>query len=86
MGKSTLGIDFARAAALHHHLTTIVFSLEMSKVELAQRIISAETDIPLGALRRADEITRQRPAVHRRFAEYESDGDPCEMPPTQADQ
>lgn len=25
MGKSTLGIDFARSAALHHHLTTIVF-------------------------------------------------------------
>ena len=43
MGKSTLGIDFARAAALHHNMTSVVFSLEMSKVELAQRIISAET-------------------------------------------
>ena len=42
MGKSTLGIDFARAAALHHNMTSVVFSLEMSKVELAQRIISAE--------------------------------------------
>ena len=31
MGKSTLGIDFARAASLHHGLTSIVFSLEMSK-------------------------------------------------------
>lgn len=29
----------------------------MSKVELAQRIISAETDIPMAALRRADDIT-----------------------------
>ncbi|MBT1161982.1 replicative DNA helicase [Bifidobacterium sp. SO1] len=54
MGKSTLGIDFARAAALKHGLTTVVFSLEMSKVELAQRIISAETGIPLVVLRRAD--------------------------------
>ena len=27
MGKSTLGIDFARAAALHHNMTSIVFSL-----------------------------------------------------------
>ncbi|MBW3088316.1 replicative DNA helicase [Bifidobacterium sp. 82T24] len=60
MGKSTLGIDFARHAALHEHLTTVVFSLEMSKTELAQRIISAETNIPLGALRRADEITPER--------------------------
>ena len=57
MGKSTLGIDFARAAALHHNMTSIVFSLEMSKVELAQRIISAETNIPLAAMRRADDIT-----------------------------
>ncbi|RSX51011.1 replicative DNA helicase [Bifidobacterium goeldii] len=60
MGKSTLGIDFARAASLHHNLTTIVFSLEMSKVELAQRIISAETNIPLAAMRRADDITPDR--------------------------
>lgn len=60
MGKSTLGIDFARAASLHHNMTTIVFSLEMSKVELAQRIISAETNIPLAAMRRADDITPDR--------------------------
>ncbi|OXN00649.1 replicative DNA helicase [Bifidobacterium vansinderenii] len=60
MGKSTLGIDFARHAALHANMTTVVFSLEMSKNELAQRIIAAETNIPLGALRRADEITPER--------------------------
>ncbi|KFI73543.1 replicative DNA helicase [Bifidobacterium minimum] len=60
MGKSTLGIDFARSAALHHNMTAVVFSLEMSKVELAQRIISAETNIPLVALRRADDITSER--------------------------
>ena len=55
-----VGIDFARAAALHHNMTSIVFSLEMSKVELAQRIISAETNIPLAAMRRADDITADR--------------------------
>jgi replicative DNA helicase len=60
MGKSTLGVDFARSAALHHNMTAVIFSLEMSKVELAQRIISAETNIPLNALRRADEITPER--------------------------
>ena len=60
MGKSTLGIDFARSAALHHNMTAVVFSLEMSRVELAQRIISAETNIPLVALRRADDITPER--------------------------
>lgn len=60
MGKSTLGIDFARAAALHHNMTSVVFSLEMSKVELAQRIISAETNIPLAAMRHAEDITIER--------------------------
>ncbi|MBM6700198.1 replicative DNA helicase [Bifidobacterium pullorum subsp. saeculare] len=60
MGKSTLGVDFARAAALHHDMTTVIFSLEMNKTELAQRIISAETGIPLSSLRHVDEITPER--------------------------
>ncbi|WP_033504038.1 replicative DNA helicase [Bifidobacterium actinocoloniiforme] len=67
MGKSTLGVDFARAAALHNKMTTVIFSLEMSKTELAQRIISAETDIPLVALRRADDITPERWKVLNNF-------------------
>lgn len=56
MGKSTLGVDFARAAALHQGLTSVIFSLEMSKMELAQRIISAETNIPLAAMRNPEDI------------------------------
>ena len=60
MGKSTLGVDFARSAALHHNMTSIIFSLEMSKIELAQRIIAAETNMPLTALRHAEEITPDR--------------------------
>ncbi|OZG61965.1 helicase DnaB [Bifidobacterium lemurum] len=60
MGKSTLGVDFARSAALHHNMAAVIFSLEMNKVELAKRIISAETNIPLGALGRAEEITPER--------------------------
>ncbi|EIT88813.1 replicative DNA helicase [Parascardovia denticolens IPLA 20019] len=60
MGKSTLGVDFARSAALHQGLTTVIFSLEMNSTELAQRILAAETNIPLGALRKPDEITPER--------------------------
>ena len=51
MGKSTLGIDFARAAALHHNMTSIVFSLEMSKVELAQRFIDDSPNMSLMEIR-----------------------------------
>lgn len=56
MGKSTLGVDFARAAALHQNMATVIFSLEMSQIELAQRIIAAETNIPLAAMRNPDDI------------------------------
>jgi replicative DNA helicase len=59
MGKSTLGMDFARSAAFRQHITTIVFSLEMSKSEIAQRVLSAQTGIPLTALRDAHGLNAQ---------------------------
>lgn len=67
MGKSTLGVDFARAAALGKGMATVIFSFEMSKNELAQRIISAETDVPLVALRRADDISSDRWKILNNF-------------------
>lgn len=60
MGKSTLGMDFARHAALHENLPTIIFSLEMSKSELAQRIISAESDVRMETLRHVDNISPEQ--------------------------
>lgn len=60
MGKSTLGMDFARSAALHHNMTTVIFSLEMSGEELMQRVFSAETNIPLNAFRDPNAITPER--------------------------
>lgn len=51
IGKSTLGLDFARSAAIKHGLTTALFSLEMSRNEIAARLLSAETRIPLHTLR-----------------------------------
>lgn len=56
MGKSTLGMDFARHAAFVDHLTTIVFSLEMSRNEIAERVLAAQTGIPLTALRDAHSL------------------------------
>ncbi len=52
VGKSTLGIDIARAAAIKHNLTTAVFSLEMSRTEITMRILSAEATIQLQDLRK----------------------------------
>jgi replicative DNA helicase len=51
MGKSTLGLDFARSASIRHATTSVVFSLEMSKQEITQRLISAETGVRLTKIR-----------------------------------
>ena len=60
MGKSTLGMDFARNAAIHDDQCTVVFSLEMSREEIAQRLFSAETNIPLNVFRDPSQMTDER--------------------------
>jgi replicative DNA helicase len=52
LGKSTLALDFVRAAAIRHNMPSIVFSLEMGKAEIAMRLLSAETSIPLQKMRK----------------------------------
>ncbi|MEU3529179.1 replicative DNA helicase [Streptomyces sp. NPDC038707] len=45
MGKTTIGQDFVRAAAIEHGIPTLIESLEMGKPELSDRILSAEARI-----------------------------------------
>jgi replicative DNA helicase len=52
LGKSTLALDLARAASIKHKEPTILFSLEMGKSEIAMRLLSAETSIPLQKMRK----------------------------------
>ncbi|WP_022902103.1 replicative DNA helicase [Humibacter albus] len=52
LGKSTLALDFARSAAIHHDLPTIFFSLEMGRSEIAMRLLSAEASVPLQNMRK----------------------------------
>ena len=54
VGKSTLALDIARSAAIHHQMTTVFFSLEMSRTELAMRILSAEGKMSMGRLKKGD--------------------------------
>ncbi|RNL73937.1 replicative DNA helicase [Streptomyces sp. I6] len=51
MGKSTLAMDFVRAASVQHRRRSAFFSLEMSKTELGMRMISAEARVGLHHLR-----------------------------------
>ena len=51
MGKSTLALDFARAAAIRNSMTTVLFSLEMARNEITMRLLSAEARVPLQTMR-----------------------------------
>ncbi len=50
LGKTTLALDFVRAAAKAGHAVG-VFSLEMSKEQIIDRLISSEAQVPLWKLR-----------------------------------
>ena len=49
--NSTLALDFARAAAIRHSMTTALFSLEMGRNEITMRLLSAESRVPLQTMR-----------------------------------
>ncbi|MFC5285572.1 replicative DNA helicase [Actinokineospora guangxiensis] len=49
--NSTLGLDFARSASITHGMTSVIFSLEMSKTEVVMRMLSAEAKIRLADMR-----------------------------------
>jgi replicative DNA helicase len=51
VGKSTIGLDFARSAAIRHGRAAVVFSLEMSRNEITMRMLSAEAGVPLHVMR-----------------------------------
>jgi replicative DNA helicase len=49
--NSTLGLDIARSASIKNGLTSVIFSLEMSRTEITMRLLSAEARIPLHHMR-----------------------------------
>jgi replicative DNA helicase len=51
VGKSTLGLDVARHASVKAGVPTVVFSLEMSRTELVQRLMCAECTVDMQRLR-----------------------------------
>ncbi|NAZ82909.1 replicative DNA helicase [Kineococcus sp. R8] len=52
VGKSTLGLDIARACSIKHGLASVIFSLEMGRNEISMRLLSAEARIPLQNMRK----------------------------------
>ncbi|HEX6523616.1 MAG TPA: replicative DNA helicase [Streptosporangiaceae bacterium] len=49
--NSTLALDFARAAAIRHGMSTVIFSLEMGRNEITMRLLSAEARVPMHTMR-----------------------------------
>ncbi len=54
MGKSTLGLDFARSASIKHGLCSVGFSLELTKSVIVMRLMSAEASVPLNHIRKGE--------------------------------
>ena len=50
-GKSTLALDIARSAAVKHAKPTVIFSLEMGRLEIMMRLFSAEAQVALQSMR-----------------------------------
>jgi replicative DNA helicase len=51
IGKSTLGLDVCRNASIKHGITSVIFSLEMSRNEIVMRLLSAEAQVSLQHMR-----------------------------------
>jgi replicative DNA helicase len=49
--NSTLGLDLARSCSIKHGLTSVIFSLEMSRSEITMRLLSAEAKVALHHMR-----------------------------------
>ncbi|MFB7764216.1 replicative DNA helicase [Streptomyces xiamenensis] len=66
MGKTSLALDFSRAAAMKHRKSVAFFSLEMGRKELHRKVIAAEASVALHHINsgRVDEAGWERMARH----------------------
>jgi replicative DNA helicase len=67
--NSTLALDFARAAAIRHSMTTVLFSLEMARNEITMRLLSAEARVPLQTMRTGQMNDEDWARLARRMSE-----------------
>lgn len=71
VGKTVVAADWARHVAMKQHVGTAIFSLEMNRIEMGQRIIAAEAGIEFQHLRdkeMTDADHQRAAAAYQRFA------------------
>lgn len=67
MGKTAFVLSCARNAAVQHDKPVAIFSLEMSSVQLVNRLISGETEIEQEKLRRGNLADHEWEQLHNRI-------------------
>jgi replicative DNA helicase len=72
IGKSTLGLDFARSASVHHNITSVIFSLEMARNEITMRLLAAEAGVQLNRMRTGGLNEDEWQKLARRMGEISS--------------
>ena len=72
MGKSTLALDFCRAASIHNNLASVFFSLEMNRSEITMRLLSAEAKVPLNHIRNGEMTDDDWAKLARKMGEVSS--------------
>lgn len=72
MGKSTLALDFCRAASIHNNLASCFFSLEMTRSEITMRLLSAEAKVPLNHIRNGNMTDDDWVKLARKMGEVSS--------------
>lgn len=72
VGKSTLALDFMRSCSIHNNKVSVIFSLEMSASEITMRLLSAETEIKLAAMRSGQMEERDWEKLTHRLTEIQN--------------
>jgi replicative DNA helicase len=72
MGKSTLALDLCRAASIHNNMTSVFFSLEMTRSEITMRLLSAEARIALNSIRNGKMTNEEWERMARHVAKVSS--------------
>lgn len=67
MGKSSWALNIVQNAALRHHVTCAVFSLEMSKQQLAHRLLCSESGVDATKLRLGMISDAEQRKLHHAF-------------------
>jgi replicative DNA helicase len=72
IGKSTAALDFARSASIRHGMASVVFSLEMSRIEITMRLLAAESRVHLQNMRQGRMSDDDWARLARRMGEIAS--------------